>query len=476
MNQALNIYQERVSSDSIRRQFSAAMSNMYRDEVPAYGALLDLVVKNNQQILDSDITLLEHLRQVENIETLSDQRHGAIRLGKASELAMMRRIFEIMGMYPVGYYDLSVSNVPVHATAFRAVDAQSIRNNPFRVFTSLLRLDLIKNRSLRDKAESILAQRDIFGDQVRDIVNTAEQNAGLNSQQTQVFVESIVKVFRWHSEAAINSELYLELLAEHPLVADVVSFKGPHINHLTPRTLDIDWMQKQIHTTGAKAKAVIEGPPKRDCPILLRQTAFLAIQEAVVFRNAEDSDQQLTHAARFGEIEQRGCALTPKGRALYDSLLTQTRTLTRPLNDGSNLAQYLAEINQVFTAFPDSYLEMQAQGLAYFKYSPIQTLQYSAVKVALSIEQLLDRGAIRIDPITYEDFLPVSAAGIFQSNLGEQGEQDFAVNPNQAQFEDDLGASVADEFVLYEKIQSASIAQCVEYFSGLCSNESLSTI
>jgi uncharacterized glyoxalase superfamily metalloenzyme YdcJ len=26
-------------------------------------------------------------------------------------------------------------------------------------------------------------------------------------------------------------------------VADVVSFRGPHINHLTPRTLDIDAAQ-----------------------------------------------------------------------------------------------------------------------------------------------------------------------------------------------------------------------------------------
>ncbi len=28
--------------------------------------------------------------------------------------------------------------------------------------------------------------------------------------------------------------------------------------------------------------------------------------------------KQGTHTARFGEIEQRGVALTPKGRQLYD--------------------------------------------------------------------------------------------------------------------------------------------------------------
>jgi uncharacterized glyoxalase superfamily metalloenzyme YdcJ len=33
-----------------------------------------------------------------------------------------------------------------------------------------------------------------------------------------------------------------------------------------------------------------------------------------------------THSARFGEIEQRGVALTPKGRALYDRLLQAAGT------------------------------------------------------------------------------------------------------------------------------------------------------
>jgi uncharacterized glyoxalase superfamily metalloenzyme YdcJ len=466
MNQAVFVANdaldnERMPADSIRTAFSHAMSDMYRTEVPAYGALLDLVTEHNAQYLTEHTELANTLKQVENLETLSDQRHGAIRIGKASELAMMRRIFAIMGMYPVGYYDLSVANVPVHSTAFRAVDTNSIRNNPFRVFTSLLRLDLIADETLRKKAAAVLALRDIFSDEVRELVGIAERNSGLNSAQAARFVHAIANVFRWHSEAAINNDLYQELLAEHPLVADVVSFKGPHINHLTPRTLDIDWVQGQIHTTGAAAKAVIEGPPKRDCPILLRQTAFLAIKEEVSFVDELDNKHTATHAARFGEIEQRGCALTAKGRELYDQLLTKTRAVSRPLNDGSNLDEYIKEIQQVFSDFPDDYPQMHQQGLAYFKYSVIEG-KVTAADRKMTIAELLNRGVVRIDPITYEDFLPVSAAGIFQSNLGEQGEQDFTQNPNQEQFEQDLGAKVADEFMLYQVMQDESIRECLE--------------
>ncbi|MFP3354698.1 DUF1338 family protein, partial [Pseudoalteromonas sp. SIMBA_153] len=75
---------------------------------------------------------------------------------------------------------------------------------------------------------------------------------------------------------------------------------------------------------------MIEGPPKRNCQILLRQTSFKALEEAVRFKNTladagQNSHEQGQHTARFGEIEQRGVALTPKGRALYDKLLSDAR-------------------------------------------------------------------------------------------------------------------------------------------------------
>ncbi|EPJ47756.1 MAG: hypothetical protein OFPI_31600 [Osedax symbiont Rs2] len=466
MNQAVFISPDLVSADSIRTKFSLAMSNMYRNEVPAYGALIDLVTEKNQAQLEAKPLLRQQLEKVENVETLSDQRHGAIRIGKASELAMMRRIFAVMGMFPVGYYDLSVANVPVHSTCFRPLEAKSIRNNPFRIFTSLLRLELIEDQQLRDKARQVLEARDIFSDQVRELVSVAEQKGGLTESQSALFIESIVNVFRWHKEAAISSELYKELLAAHPLIADVVSFKGPHINHLTPRTLDIDEVQTQIHTTGAVAKAVIEGPPRRKCPILLRQTAFLAIKEQVHFTDTDLSEQNIAHAARFGEIEQRGCALTKKGRDLYDNLLVKARGITRPLHDGSNKTQYISDIEQVFSVFPDDYAQMREQGLGYFNYSLTEQESGDDNLKDCDIEHLIARGLVQFDPISYEDFLPVSAAGIFQSNLGEQGDQDFSQNPNQQQFEKELGTDVADQFELYEQMQQSSIDHCLKTFSS----------
>jgi len=151
-----------VPSDEIRSMFSAAMSAMYRTEVPAYGTLMDLVAKVNAETLSADPKLRERLEETDSLDRITEERHGAIRLGTPAELAMMRRLFAVMGMYPVGYYDLSTAGVPVHSTAFRPVGEASLKKNPFRIFTSLLRLDLIADETLRAEAEATLARRQIF--------------------------------------------------------------------------------------------------------------------------------------------------------------------------------------------------------------------------------------------------------------------------------------------------------------------------
>lgn len=278
-----------VSPDLIRQRFSRAMSDMYRDEVPLYGALMNLVEQTNAQVLANDLPLAEHLRSTGELERLDLERHGAIRVGTAAELAMLGRLFAVMGMQPVGYYDLTPAGVPVHSTAFRAVHETSLQVSPFRVFTSLLRLELIENAELRDFAESVLAKRQIFTAQALDLIELAERQGGLTEHQADEFVLQALETFRWHHSATVTAEQYRQLSAQHRLIADVVAFKGPHINHLTPRTLDIDIVQAQMPRNGITPKAVVEGPPRRRCPILLRQTSFKALDEPVAFTDSPQS-------------------------------------------------------------------------------------------------------------------------------------------------------------------------------------------
>ncbi|MCD2182548.1 2-oxoadipate dioxygenase/decarboxylase HglS [Rhizobium sp. GN54] len=453
-----------VSADAIRSDFSAAMSAMYRDEVPAYGTLMALVARVNGETLAADPQLRGRLEATDSLERISQERHGAIRLGTAEELSMMRRVFSVMGMYPVGYYDLSTAGVPVHSTAFRPVGDAALKRNPFRVFTSLLRLDLVADVALRNEAAKVLAARKIFTDRAIELVDKAERDGGLDAADAKAFVGEVLETFRWHDRAIVGAGMYRRLHDAHRLIADVVSFRGPHINHLTPRTLDIDRVQALMPEEGIAPKAVVEGPPTRKCAILLRQTSFKALEEPVSFIGEDGAWKTGSHTARFGEIEQRGIALTPKGRALYDRLLGDTRAIARPAADGSNAAEYEAALTEVFAAFPDDWNEIRKAGLGYFAYSLTEkgrTAKASGRHPGGDIEALIASGHVQFDPIVYEDFLPVSAAGIFQSNLGDDAAQEFAASPNQVMFERDLGVAVLDEFAHYAGIEKASMEECL---------------
>lgn len=218
--------QKFVSPDAIRSAFSAAMSAMYREEVPAYGTLMDLVADVNAKVLADDSHLHERLTETDALERISEERHGAIRLGTAAELSMMRRVFAVMGMFPVGYYDLSAAGVPVHSTAFRPVDDAALKHNPFRVFTSLLRLDLIADEKLRAQSQDVLSKRNIFTAGAVALVEKAEAEGGLLEEDAKTFVAEVLETFRWHDRANVSAELYHRLHDAHRLIADVVSFKG----------------------------------------------------------------------------------------------------------------------------------------------------------------------------------------------------------------------------------------------------------
>jgi len=430
-----------ISPDDIRLAFSEAMSAMYREEVPLYGDLLDIVATVNARPPPADPAPRAQREARGGLDRLNAGRRGATRVGPPAELALMRRLFAVMGLHPVGYYDLAAAGLPVHSTAFRPVERQALSRCAFRIFCSLLRLDLIEDEALRTRAADILAQRRIVSDDALYFIEKHEADGGLSSEDAEAFVLAALETFRWHGEALVDAPTYAAFSATHRLVADIVCFRGPHINHLTPRALDIDAVQVEMIARGIKAKAVIEGPPRRNVPILLRQTSFQALEEPILFRDADGGTVTGAHTARFGEIEQRGLALTPNGRALYDEILAEVEAARAEAGD------YQARLAAAFARFPDDLATLRAQGLAYFSYAPARPLAGALPDGAA--DDLADAGTLAATPITYEDFLPVSAAGIFRSNLSGADEARLSAASSQDAFEAALGAACLDPFGLY---------------------------
>ncbi|RML42707.1 hypothetical protein APX70_07191, partial [Pseudomonas syringae pv. maculicola] len=75
------------------------------------------------------------------------------------------------------------------------------------------------------------------------LIEKHEADGGLSEPDAAEFIQQALETFRWHHTATVSLDEYRQLNAQHRLIADVVAFRGPHINHLTPRTLDIDAVQ-----------------------------------------------------------------------------------------------------------------------------------------------------------------------------------------------------------------------------------------
>ncbi|CAM1503322.1 Fc.00g080980.m01.CDS01 [Cosmosporella sp. VM-42] len=456
-----------MDPDDIRTAFTLAMSSMYRDEVPLYGDLVRIVRDVNNDVFTKQSgsdTIPTKFGDVAPAR-LDLERHGAVRLGTPYELRTIRRLFKVIGLQAVGYYDLSVAGLPMHATCFRPIDTASLHKNPFRVFTTLLRPELLQDKETKQLAMDLLTRREIFSPELLQLLQIAEeQHNRLTPSQAETFVVETMKTFSWRPVASASEEEYKKLATEHPILADIASFRSSHINHLTPRTLDITATQERMKLEGLRVKHRIEGPPARKCPILLRQTSFLALEESIKFQNSNGILVEGTHIARFGEVEERGAAVTPAGRRLYDELLTKTMERWTASSSQSNPNAMDNVLTNVFRAYPDDWAELRSQGLVYCTYLRTRKEAPTAMPVDSPPEALVSQGLLEAEPITYEDFLPFSAAGIFQSNL-RPGSKATRV-PNQASnsdlegFESALGRRVLDSDALYLQAQNESLRKC----------------
>ena len=218
-----------------------------------------------------------------------------------------------------------------------------------------------------------------------------------------------------------------------------------------------------LHTLKhAGFKDFTEGPSE-DTPILLRQDAYKALTEPVQFRQADGTTVDTVHTARFGEIEERGYATTPKGRAMYDTCLAQADAAREkdPSLPKKDFAAYEALYARPFAPFPKTLPALLEQGLVYGRYAA--TPKGVAAKGSLpttDIHALVRDGFAQVEGLRYEDFLPVSAAGIFASNLNQYGTKSTAATKpvyTQSQLEQVMGKAIVDSDVVYRGMQAASL-------------------
>jgi uncharacterized glyoxalase superfamily metalloenzyme YdcJ len=371
---------KRLVTWQLRERFAAGLSAMYAGEVPAYGTLVDV----SEQVNRDYVARHPDAERLGSLQRVTAERHGAIRVGSPAELAAVADLFAAFGMLPVGYYDLrsARSPIPVVSTAFRPIDAHELARNPFRVFASMLATRDARyfDPDLRARVQTFLARRRLFDPALLDRARIIAAEGACDAEEAHAFVAAAVAAFALSREP-INKSWYEELSRVSVVAADIAGVCSTHINHLTPRVLDIDDLYQRMTGRGITMIDTIQGPPRTGGPaVLLRQTSFRALAEPCLFRGRDGTVSPGSLRVRFGEVEARGVALTPRGRERYDAAMSRLVGESDPARVWDNY-------------FPSTDAQMAAQGLAYY------------------------RGGDPAAPVVYEDFLPASAAGIFRSNL-----------------------------------------------------------
>jgi uncharacterized glyoxalase superfamily metalloenzyme YdcJ len=231
---------------------------------------------------------------------------------------------------------------------------------------------------------------------------------------------------------------------------------------LTRRLQEPDLGLKKLNHAGFKD--FTEGPAV-EVPILLRQDAYKALTEPVQFRQPDGSLVDTVHTARFGEIEQRGYATTPEGRSLYDRCLAAADAARdkNPSLAKKDFDAYEAMCAKHFESFPQKLPELLTNKLVFGRYATTPKGLAANGKInTTNLNELVKAGYIRYEGLRYEDFLPISAAGIFASNLNQYGTRSTAATrPTypQSRLEEILGRKIVDSNIVYAGLQAQSLLQ-----------------
>ena len=265
---------------------------------------------------------------------------------------------------------------------------------------------------------------------------------------------------------------YMKLHFKHLSLEQIEAFKSAPVSSADVATLveKVAGRLKQGELDLTKLKHAgfkdfTEGPAE-DTPILLRQDAYKALTEPVTFRQADGSTVETVHTARFGEIEQRFYATTAVGRELYDKCLAAAEVMKEktPGLIKKDPAGYQKAYAECFAPFPKTLKELLAQKLVYGRFSPTTKGLEAAKNGEISSTDLCDlmnKGFVQAEGLRYEDFLPVSAAGIFASNLGQYGTKSTAATKplyTQEQLETIMGRKIVDSHETYKGLEAESIA------------------
>ena len=279
----------------------------------------------NAEVLAREGSAAERLGSIDRVTA---ERHGAIRVGTPGRAGPGRPALRRDGHAPGRASTTCATPSRRRCRWSRRRSGRStgdeLARNPFRVFTSVLvpedrrffdadleaRLQRVPRPRARCSRPSCWSWP--TGPVAERRAGRRPTPSGSSTWPTAAFALS---------PEPIDRAWYDELSAVSAVAADIAGVTSTHINHLTPRVLDIDELYRRMQDRGITMIDEIQGPPRWDGPdVLLRQTSFRALAEPRPMRGRDGAVAPGELRVRFGEVEARGIALTPAGRDVVDPL------------------------------------------------------------------------------------------------------------------------------------------------------------
>ncbi len=138
----------------------------------------------------------------------------------------------------------------------------------------------------RRTCAKFFADRELFGEELLELSDRSAHEGGLEDEAADRLLELATAAFELSTEP-VDHDWYRRLEAISAVAADIGGVGSTHINHLTPRVLDIDALYEGMEALGIEMIDEIQGPPRWDGPdVLLRQTSFRALGEDRMFLHA----------------------------------------------------------------------------------------------------------------------------------------------------------------------------------------------
>jgi hypothetical protein len=121
---------------------------------------------------------------------------------------------------------------------------------------------------LESRVRAFLDARTLFPAELLELSDRADAEGGLASEAAERFLVLATRAFALSPEP-IDQPWYDELSAVSGVAADIAGVTTSHVNHLTPRVLDIDLLYARMQQRGVTMIDEVQGPPRWDGPDVL---------------------------------------------------------------------------------------------------------------------------------------------------------------------------------------------------------------